>query len=84
MSLPQVLAFAMGKLLVLLPQTVAPVKGATARRIARFILNNTELVYTRDRDSMKDVIDCLGADAVLDRFRFCYDVGFALEPKEPT
>jgi polysaccharide pyruvyl transferase WcaK-like protein len=82
-SLPQILALAMKKPLVLLPQTVGPFKGVIARKIAGYILSRAALVYTRDRSSMEDVRDCLGPNARLDRFRFCYDVGFALQPMVP-
>jgi polysaccharide pyruvyl transferase WcaK-like protein len=82
-SLPQILALALKKPLVLLPQTVGPFKGSIARAIARHILSRAALVYTRDRSSMGDIRNCLGANARLDRFLFCYDVGFALQPVEP-
>lgn len=81
-SLPQILALTMKKPLILLPQTVGPFKGAMARKIAGYVLSRATLVYTRDRSSMGDIMNCLGPNANPDRFRFCYDVGFALHPVE--
>jgi polysaccharide pyruvyl transferase WcaK-like protein len=81
-SLPQILALTIKKPLVLLPQTVGPFRGAMARKIAGYILSHAALVYTRDRSSMDDIRACVGPNAKWDRFRFCYDVGFALQPIE--
>lgn len=82
-ALPQILVITMEKPLVLLPQTVGPFTSTFAKTISRFILSRAALVYMRDHDSMEDVLVCLGTSVRKDRFRFGYDMGFALQPTEP-
>lgn len=80
-ALPQILALMMKKPLILLPQTVGPFNSKLSIKLAKYILSNAVLVYTRDRESIKDIEKCIAAKATNDRFRFCYDVGFALTPR---
>jgi colanic acid/amylovoran biosynthesis protein len=81
-ALPQILVLLLGKPLVLLPQTYGPFKSWPARCIARFILRRAKLVYSRDREGLKVVQDLLGKR--VERMRFGYDMGFALEPLPPA
>jgi colanic acid/amylovoran biosynthesis protein len=81
-ALPQILALLAGKRLVLLPQTIGPFRHGLSRMVARYILRNAELVYSRDRVNEKTVRTLLGSKA--DRLRFCHDLGFEVEPAQPS
>lgn len=83
-SLPQLLALFMGKRLVLLPQTIGPFNGRLARSVARYILSRADLIYSRDYQGLDDTRRLLGASSDNDRIRFCYDVGFILDPVKPA
>ena len=82
-SLPQVLALWAGKPLVLLPQTLGPFKGRFAQAIAKYILRRAKLVYSRDHAGVKLGAQMLAATGAAGKLRFCYDVGFALDPMPP-
>jgi len=77
-ALPQILVLLLGKPLVLLPQTLGPFKGALAKRIARYILKRSHMIYSRDNESSSAVNGLLGGNHR--RLKFCYDMGFVLEP----
>jgi len=82
-SLPQLLALFLGKPLVLLPQTLGPFRTRVAKVIAKYILRRATLVYSRDHAGIKQVENWLGLDACAGRLKFCYDVGFVLDPIPP-
>ncbi|MCD4754250.1 MAG: polysaccharide pyruvyl transferase family protein [Deltaproteobacteria bacterium] len=82
-SLPQVLILFMGKKLVLLPQTLGPFKGRLARVVAKYILNRANVVYSRDYTGIEEMRKFLSRRFNTSRIRFCYDVGFALDPVKP-
>ncbi|MBI1911395.1 MAG: polysaccharide pyruvyl transferase family protein [Deltaproteobacteria bacterium] len=82
-SLPQILALLMGKKLVLLPQTLGPFNGKLARLTARYIMNKAEIVYSRDFTGMIEMRDFLGIRNSTGKLRFCYDVGFVVDPIKP-
>jgi colanic acid/amylovoran biosynthesis protein len=82
-SLPQILVLWTGKHLILLPQTLGPFKSRFARAIAKYIMKRAQVVYSRDHAGVKSGARMLGADCNSGTFRFCYDVGFLVEPKEP-
>jgi polysaccharide pyruvyl transferase WcaK-like protein len=82
-SLPQILALWSGKQLVLLPQTLGPFKSRFARAIAKYIMKRARVVYSRDHAGVKSGAAMLGANGHSGKFRFCYDVGFLAEAKEP-
>jgi len=79
--LPQILAIAAGRPLVLLPQTVGPFATAKGRSLARFILRRAKHIYSRDRESLEEVSRLLGTKAA--NASLAYDMGFALEPIPP-
>jgi len=81
-SLPQVLAILTGQKLLLLPQTIGPFKGTFSRALARYILRHADRVYARDYHSLDEVANMLGR--VRDSDKFCYDVGFILDPVAPS
>jgi polysaccharide pyruvyl transferase WcaK-like protein len=83
-SLPQLLAIWAGKKLVLLPQTIGPFRTRLARTIARYILDRADTVYSRDRQGLESASALLGPSGDGGKLRFCYDVGFALEPLAPA
>jgi len=82
-SLPQILALWSGKRLILLPQTLGPFKSRLARAIAKYIMRRAELVCSRDHAGVKLGTQMLGSNARGVKVRFCYDVGFALDPMPP-
>jgi polysaccharide pyruvyl transferase WcaK-like protein len=82
--LPQILVLSLDRRLVLLPQTLGPFKGHFSRMIARYILRHAFRVYTRDYRSLKDVEALLGLSLDPERYKFCYDVGFVVDPIAPS
>jgi polysaccharide pyruvyl transferase WcaK-like protein len=82
-ALPQILALILGKKLVFLPQTIGPFKGAAAKMIARIIMRRAVVIYSRDREGIGDAKALLGAGSADGKVRFCYDVGFVVDPVKP-
>ena len=82
-SLPQFLVLALNRNLVLLPQTLGPFKSRLAKFIGRNIITRATRVYSRDRDSIEAIKPLLPERVIRERLRFCYDVGFAVDPSEP-
>lgn len=80
--LPQALVIALGTKLVMLPQTVGPFRTGLARGLAGRLMKRARLVYSRDRPGMREVQDLLGQEGTA--ARFCYDMGFILEPRRPA
>jgi colanic acid/amylovoran biosynthesis protein len=78
-SLPQVLGLLLGKRLVQLPQTYGPFARPASRLLARWILDRSELIYSRDYEGIS-VAAALSRKAA-ERVRFCYDMAFALKPE---
>jgi polysaccharide pyruvyl transferase WcaK-like protein len=83
-SLPQLLVLFMGKELVHLPQTIGPFKGAIARSVARYILSRSYMIYSRDYTGIKELERFLGKQCDPEKVRFCYDMGFVLDPIKPS
>lgn len=81
-SLPQLLVLAMGRPLVLLPQTLGPFKAGWAKCLGRFIMKRAHRVYSRDQASLAMARELLGKDA--DRVILSQDMGFALTPSPPV
>lgn len=82
-SLPQLLALLMGKKLVLLPQTLGPFNGTIARFIAKYIMRHAQIVYSRDYGGLEEMRDFWGSKYNPAKLRFCYDVGFVVDPAKP-
>ncbi len=81
-SLPQLLAIAMRKPLLLLPQTIGPFKAWWARMFGQFIINHSEKTFARDQVSLG-----LGKKLTNQKegiMKFSHDMAFALEPKTPA
>lgn len=83
-TLPQILILLLGKRLVLLPQTIGPFNGWLARAIARYILRGSETIYSRDYQGLHDANSLIGAGHDSNKVRFCYDVGFVVDPEPPS
>jgi colanic acid/amylovoran biosynthesis protein len=81
--LPQLLALSLGVKLIMLPQTIGPFRGKPARGIARFLMRNASSIYSRDKAGITEVHALLGNDAPPNKAKFCYDMGFVLEPHAP-
>jgi colanic acid/amylovoran biosynthesis protein len=82
-SLPQILVILLEKQLVLLPQTIGPFTGYVPRMIAKYILSQAALVYSRDYEGMNYTKNLLEEKSASNKVRFCYDVAFALEAEMP-
>lgn len=81
-SLPQLLVLAMGRPLILLPQTLGPFHAGWAKWIGRFILKHARRVYARDQASVTMARGLLGEAA--DHVCLARDMGFALTPSPPV
>lgn len=81
-ALPQMLVLLLNKRLIQLPQTIGPFKGVIARFIARYILNHSSVIYSRDYIGLKETEELLRKD-VAEKLRFCHDVGFVVSPVVP-
>jgi colanic acid/amylovoran biosynthesis protein len=82
-ALPQLLVLILGKKLVLLPQTLGPFRRRFTKVAARYIMDRAALVYSRDFEGLKEAAEVMGVVDLPAKFRFCYDVGFVLEPRKP-
>ena len=82
-SLPQILVQIIGNKLIFLPQTVGPFNHWLARTVAGYILRRATLVYSRDYAGLEEMQSFLNGHFDPDRFRFCYDVGFVVNPVRP-
>lgn len=83
-ALPQILVLLLKQRLVLLPQTIGPFKSVFARAIARFIVRRAERTYSRDQQGVEVTRALIGNAAESGRARFCYDVGFVVDPAAPA
>lgn len=81
--LPQVLVVLLGTKLVLLPQTIGPFKGVVARSLAAWLMRRAEVVYSREDTGLQEAHALLEEPQGSTKVRFCYDLGFVLEPREP-
>ena len=82
--LPQILVLQLGKPLTLLPQTLGPFNGGTARRLATYVMRRARTVCSRDLSGVTEARKLLGVGREDAKVRFCYDLGFLLEPRKPS
>lgn len=80
-SLPQLLVLAMGRPLVLMPQTLGPFNARWAKWIGRFIMKRASRVYSRDQESIVMARGLL--DGETSHLRLSQDMGFALAASPP-
>ena len=83
-TLPQLLITIVGKPLILLPQTIGPFRNPIARQVARYIMRRAVTVYSRDRAGVHAVRQLLELQDDDPKARFCFDVGFVIEPRKPV
>jgi colanic acid/amylovoran biosynthesis protein len=83
-ALPQILVLLMGKKLVLLPQTLGPYQSTAVKLLTHHILKSACVIYSRDFNSMNEVRELFKDDGVNEKLRFCYDVGFVIDPIKPS
>jgi len=83
MTLPQLLMILMRRPLVLLPQTIGPMRSRLAVGLARYIISHSRVSYSRDIDGVGSTIKLLHLGRSSGKVRFCYDMGFLLEPRRP-
>ncbi len=83
-TLPMILVVLLNKKLVLLPQTIGPFKTWIGKLVARFILKKAVLIYSRDYVGLESVKSIIRKFDVADKLRFCYDVGFIVDPIMPN
>jgi len=78
--LPDLSAIIMKKELVLLPQTYGPYSSFIAKHIARFILNRSAFIISRDRQGLS-IIKRISKNKISDtKCSFCPDMAFTLKP----
>jgi polysaccharide pyruvyl transferase WcaK-like protein len=82
-ALPQILVLLLRKKLILLPQTLGPFDRQITRLFARYILNRAKLIYSRDFLGLSEIKTLLHSPGDTQKYRFCYDVGFVLDPLKP-
>ena len=83
-ALPQLLIVLLSKSLILLPQTVGPFRGRISRAVAGYVLKRAKLIYSRDYAGLNELKVFLGPDFDSGKLRFCYDVGFLIDPVRPN
>jgi polysaccharide pyruvyl transferase WcaK-like protein len=77
-SLPLVTVAILGRPYAMLPQTYGPFRGRVSRWLARRLLRRAQTIITRDQNCSATVERLCGK-----RPRFCPDVAFTLEAREP-
>ncbi|MDD5580542.1 MAG: polysaccharide pyruvyl transferase family protein [Methylobacter sp.] len=82
--LPQLLITIMGKQLIFLPQTIGPLKGGLSGAIAKFLMRRAEIIYSRDIEGVREAKFLLNLIDDDTKVRFCYDMGFVVEPHRPN
>lgn len=83
--MPMIISILMGKKIVLLPQTHGPFNNPIAKMLARFILSNAYIIYSRDKQSIEDITKLFASKvAKIPAVAFCPDVAFMLQAVEPS
>jgi polysaccharide pyruvyl transferase WcaK-like protein len=84
MVLPQILVIVLKKPLVQLPQTYGPYNKIISLRIAKYIIERSSMIYSRDYEGLKEIKKIFSPSNSSDRVRFSHDMGFALPPEIPS
>ena len=82
--LPKCLVLLAGKKLVLLPQTIGPFKSILGSTIAKAVLKRAQVIYSRDKLSLKTAQDLLQLKDNNCKLRFCHDMAFAVDAVTPS
>lgn len=83
-SLRKLLVIQCGVDLVLLPQTYGPFKSKLARIVARYVISNASMVYSRDKEGLAEIANLVGYLAMRSKPQFCPDVAFVLDAVKPN
>lgn len=81
--LNKILSILFGKKLILLPQTYGPFQSLLVRIMARYILRNTDMIFSRDQDGANTVCSLLPNSITKDKVRVVPDVAFVLDSQKP-
>jgi polysaccharide pyruvyl transferase WcaK-like protein len=79
--LPQLLVLAVGRPLVLLPQTLGPFKSKVSQVVAGLIMRQASVVFSRDLEGLEVARELAGPGSDV---RFSCDMGFAMQPQPPA
>lgn len=82
-ALPQFLVLLLNKPLILLPQTIGPFEGAMTRFLARYILEYSSAIYSRDYFGLNEAKKLMHKKDEFQKLRFCHDVGFVIKSLKP-
>ena len=80
---PKQITLALGRRLVLLPQTYGPFRSKASRNTAMRLIDRASLAYARDPDSYARLQDLLGDRFDSERHRQGVDLAFGLPAREP-
>ncbi|WP_084312135.1 polysaccharide pyruvyl transferase family protein [Desulfobulbus elongatus] len=69
-----------GKPFILLPQTYGPFETGLAQMLARHVLGNCKVIFSRDTEGLRTVCDLIGSSG---KAKLCPDVAFTLKPLRP-
>ena len=81
--LPALVVLAIGRPLVLLPQTYGPYKKKLARRMAGIIIRRTRFVLGRDQENLSWMSGLFKLRPHFPAVRFCPDVAFLMSSRMP-
>jgi len=82
-SILRIVVMCMKKKLILLPQTYGPYTSEIAKRVARFIMNYSSYILSRDTVGLDVVKEILNGNANNKPLHFCPDVAFLLDSNRP-
>ncbi len=83
-ALPQLLVLLLKKKLILLPQTLGPFNRRLTKNLAKYVMLRANLIYSRDYTGLAEMRRFLPASQQEQKLRFCYDIGFVLDPIKPA
>jgi len=77
------LAIVTGKPFIMLPQTYGPFKRTITRKMARFILKQADMIWSRDKEGIFEISKLLGRTDVDKKVGISPDIAFILDPRQP-
>lgn len=81
-ALPQLLVLALGRPLVLLPQTIGPFRSRIAKWLGAFVMQRAGAIYARDEEGVFAARAMLTDDPF--KVAFAYDLAFQLPSTKPA
>ena len=82
-TLPQVLALLLDRKLFIMPQTIGPFSRRFTRFAARKVMQHAHRIHSRDQAGIEETMRLLKNGRGSGELRFCYDMGFILDPVRP-